>query len=90
MLFQTCMSFFLLLSTKEGILKNVGHQTVDGALTLILSENIMEVNDYHQLFWTSGGWVSKSWHLLLLKIIYLYIFYPSKLFKIFKPLEIVI
>ncbi len=46
----TCMSSFLLLSTKEDILKNVGHQTVDGALTLILSENIMEVNGYHQLF----------------------------------------
>ncbi len=29
-LFQTCMSFFLLLSTKEDILKNVGNQTVDG------------------------------------------------------------
>jgi len=28
MLFQTCMSFFLLLKTKEGILKDVGNQTV--------------------------------------------------------------
>jgi len=29
-LFQTCMSFFLLLNTKEDILKNVSNQTVDG------------------------------------------------------------
>jgi len=28
-LFQTCMNFFLLLNTKEDILKNVGNQTVD-------------------------------------------------------------
>jgi len=28
-LFQTCMSFFLLLYTKEDILKNVGNQTAD-------------------------------------------------------------
>ncbi len=28
-LFQTCMSLFLLLSTKEDILKNAGNQTVD-------------------------------------------------------------
>ncbi len=28
-LFQTCMSFFLLLNTKEDILKNVGNQIVD-------------------------------------------------------------
>ncbi len=31
-LFQTCMSFFLLLNTKYNILKNVGNQTVDGNL----------------------------------------------------------
>ncbi len=30
-LFQTCVTFFLLLSTKEDILKNVGNQTVDGS-----------------------------------------------------------
>ncbi len=29
-LFQTCMSFFLLLNTKD-ILKNVGNQTVEGS-----------------------------------------------------------
>ncbi len=28
---QTCMSFFLLLSTKEDILKNVSNQTIDGS-----------------------------------------------------------
>ncbi len=31
-LFQTRMSFFLPLSTKENILKNVGNQIVDGRL----------------------------------------------------------
>ncbi len=30
MLFQTCMSFFLMLNIKEGNLKNAGNQTVDG------------------------------------------------------------
>ncbi len=30
-LFQTCMSFFLLLNTKYYILKNVGKQTVAGS-----------------------------------------------------------
>jgi len=30
-LFQTCMCFFLLLNTKEDILKNVGNQTVDSS-----------------------------------------------------------
>jgi len=31
-LFQTCMSFFLLLNTNEDILKNVGNQTIaDGS-----------------------------------------------------------
>jgi len=29
-LFQTGMNFFLLLNTKEDILKNFGNQTVDG------------------------------------------------------------
>jgi len=29
-LFQTCMSFFLLLNTKDIILKNVSNKTVDG------------------------------------------------------------
>jgi len=29
-LFQTYMNFFLLLNTKEDILKNMGNQTVDG------------------------------------------------------------
>jgi len=31
LLFQTCMSFFVLLNTKEDILKNAGNQTVDGS-----------------------------------------------------------
>ncbi len=30
MSFQTCMSFFLMLNIKEGILKNAVNQTVDG------------------------------------------------------------
>ncbi len=30
MLFQTCMSFFHMLNTKEEILKNGGNQAVDG------------------------------------------------------------
>ncbi len=30
-LFQTCMSLFLMLSTKVDILKNAGNQTVDGS-----------------------------------------------------------
>ncbi len=30
MLFQTCMSFFLMLNIKEDILKNAGKQTADG------------------------------------------------------------
>jgi len=30
MLFQTCTSFFLLMNTKEDILKNIANQTVDG------------------------------------------------------------
>ncbi len=33
-LFQTCMSFFLLLNAKEHILKNVGNQTVAGSYWL--------------------------------------------------------
>ncbi len=35
MLFQTCMSFFLLLHTKRYILKNVGNQTVAGSHWLL-------------------------------------------------------
>ncbi len=35
MLFQTCTSFFLLFSTKEGILKNVCNQTVAGKLSVV-------------------------------------------------------
>ncbi len=30
-LLQTFMSFFILLDTKEDVLKNVGNQTVDGS-----------------------------------------------------------
>jgi len=44
--FQTCMSFFLLLNSKEDILKNVGNQTVDGRK----KKNTMEVNGFRQLF----------------------------------------
>jgi len=31
MLFQIGMSIFLLINTKEDILKNVGNQTIDGS-----------------------------------------------------------
>jgi len=49
--FQTCMSFFLLLNTKENILKNVGNRTVDCNhwLPLIFFPT-MEGNGVHQLF----------------------------------------
>ncbi len=30
MLFQTCINFFIVLNTKEDILKNMGNQTVAG------------------------------------------------------------
>ncbi len=33
--FQTCTSFFLLLTTKEDIAKNVGNLTVDGSHRLL-------------------------------------------------------
>jgi len=42
------MSFFLLLNTKQDILKNVGNQTVDGTHSIFFPT--MEVNGYHQLF----------------------------------------
>ncbi len=39
------MSFFILLSTKEDILSNVGNQTVDGPIDFHgMQKNIMEVN----------------------------------------------
>ncbi len=47
-LFQTRLSFFLLLSTKEDILKN-GNQTVDISFPKYGRKNTMEVNDYQQL-----------------------------------------
>ncbi len=52
MLFQTCMSFFLLLNTKEDILKNMGitkQLTVAIDLHTFFSHS-MEVNGYRQLF----------------------------------------
>ncbi len=44
------MNLFLLLNTKEGILKNVGNQTVDGSHWLKYFIHTMEVNGYRQLF----------------------------------------
>jgi len=35
-LFQTCVNFFLLLNTKDDILKNVSNQTVDGPSMVFL------------------------------------------------------
>ncbi len=51
-LFRTCLSFFLLLSTDEDILKNVGKQTVDSnpLTSKVFFFHIMEVNGYLQLF----------------------------------------
>ncbi len=54
-LFQTCMSFFLLLNTKEDILKNVGNQTADDLHWLPYDKrsrkkNTMEVDGDHQMF----------------------------------------
>ncbi len=44
-LFQTCISFFLLLSTKDDILKNICNQTVDSSHWLPQNrKNTMEVN----------------------------------------------
>jgi len=61
-LFQTCMSFFLLLNTKEDILKNVGNQTVDSShLTPIVGkENTMEVNGY----WELSGYQHSHFNIL--------------------------
>ncbi len=47
MLVQTFMSVFLLLNTKDDILKNVGNQTVD--IHSIFAHTV-EVDGYHQLF----------------------------------------
>ncbi len=54
-LFKTCMSFFLLLNTKEGILMNVG------MFEEYYSFNSMEDNGYQQLF----GYQHSSEHLIL-------------------------
>ncbi len=71
MLFKTCMSLYLLLNTKEDILKNVCYQRVAGPLWLPYygKKNTMEVNDYRQLFWKfiqvwNNMWVSKWWQNL--------------------------
>ncbi len=47
-LFQICR-FFLLLSTKENILKNVGNQTVAVDFHTMEEKNTFEVNCYHFL-----------------------------------------
>ncbi len=54
MLFQTCMSFLLMLNIKEDILKNAGNQTVDGPIDFhSISFPTMEVNGDQQLFGSS-------------------------------------
>ncbi len=61
-MFQICSSFFLALSTKEDILKNVGNQTVDSSHWLLLYFfHTIEVNGYRQLF----GYQRSSKYLLL-------------------------
>ncbi len=51
-LFKTCMIFFLLLNTKEDILKNVGKHTAAGShwLPVYGKKITMEINGYRQLF----------------------------------------
>jgi len=46
-LFQTCMSFLLLLNTKEDILKNIGYHLPDSWMG---NKYIMEVNGAHELW----------------------------------------
>jgi len=58
------MSFFLQLNIKEDILKNVGNQTVECAVTSIVwkkKNNTSEVNGFGQLF----GYRHSSKYLLL-------------------------
>jgi len=57
------MGFFLLLNTKEDIMKNVGNQTVDGPIDFhsIFCPNI-QANVGRQL---SGGYQYSLKHLLL-------------------------
>ncbi len=48
-MFQTWMSFFLLMNTKEDMLKNVGNQTVDGShwhWQYLLFFSNMEINEF--------------------------------------------
>ncbi len=45
---QTFMSLFLLLNTKQDILKNVGNQTIDDSHWLF--PHTIEVNGYRRLF----------------------------------------
>ncbi len=48
-MFIICMNFFLLLNTKEDILKNVGNQSVDGSVTsIVFFFHTMEVGGYRQ------------------------------------------
>jgi len=44
---QTFRNFFLLVNTKEYILRNVGNQTVDGPIDFYIT---LKVNGPHQLF----------------------------------------
>ncbi len=62
MLFQSCMSLFLLLNTKEAILKNVGNQTVLGITDFHITDKIsMEVNGDQKLL----GYQHSSKNLLI-------------------------
>ncbi len=49
MLSQTCINLFLVLNTKEDILKNLGNQTVDFD-SIGKNNNTMEVTVDQQLF----------------------------------------
>jgi len=58
-LFQTCMSFFLLLNTRKYILKNVGKQTVDRTLLFhsFFFSPTMEVNVWLLTFFRISSFV---------------------------------
>ncbi len=50
MLFQTCVSFLLMLNTKEDILKNAGNRTVDGPHWPISFPTVWFVKIPHNIF----------------------------------------
>jgi len=77
-LLQTCMSFFLLLKTKEDILKDVGNQTV----------NIVAI-DFHSMFllmWKSMATV--NWLTTFFKIFSFVFNRRKKLIQVWSNLRV--